>query len=595
MINETDIILDTGQGEAKLLEALVAKQENPLTQDGYIGAFCRTYTVTEALDKFCVGIYKRTARPECYHYIGDSDCSDVFVYDNNLFAYSLNASDNNSYVLMNAFDLVRRVRFGNNERLSMNAMMRLCREDVDVVICYEKEKEKVKRRRCVDRLAKELGTEACREWLEYLEYNDRQELMVTVHNMVVILENDKKLQHIVYNEQCDCLAIKGDVPWPRVSEDFSDADYAGLQHYFSKTYHMECGNKLEVAVTTVAARRKFNPIKDYLENLPPWDGVPRVDTLLVDYLGAELSEYTKMVTRLTFLAAISRIYEPGTHFDSMLILNGPQWLGKSTLLHKLGKAWYSDSLDLDDMRDIKRSSEKLARSWIVEIPELAGLNKTDWKKIKAFLSRDNDDYRDSYAKRATSHPRRCVMVATCNDKTGLLGDVTGNRRFWPVRVYGNAQKTPYDLTSEMVDKLWAEAYALYKEGNFELYLQDDVRETAEQIQESNLEIDGRLGLLEKYLDMPVPHEWYDLTVDERLAYIRRYETHGESVDDGVPRRYICNLEILEEFFHRNTKDDNKEETKTIRKMMACLQNWQWVGDERHFIKPYRQQRCYQRI
>ena len=199
----------------------------------------------------------------------------------------------------------------------------------------------------------------------------------------------------------------------------------------------------------MASERAYHPVKEYLDALPEWDGVKRTDTLLTDYLGAEDSAYTRAVIRKTLAAAVARIYQPGTKFDSVLILNGPQGIGKSTLFARLAGAWFSDSLTLTDMRD-KSGPEKLQGYWILELGELAGMKKTDVETVKSFLSRVDDKYRASYGLNVESHPRQCVIVGSTNTESGFLRDITGNRRFWPVRVNGESVKKPWQISGEDV-------------------------------------------------------------------------------------------------------------------------------------------------
>ena len=123
------------------------------------------------------------------------------------------------------------------------------------------------------------------------------------------------------------------------------------------------------------SEKPYNPIKEYFKKLT-WDGKKRIDTLLVDYLGAKDSEFVRAVTRKTLCAAVARVYEPGIKFDNILVLNGPQGIGKSTIFSILGKEWYSDSLCITDMKD-KTGAEKLQGYWILELGELAGMKKVE--------------------------------------------------------------------------------------------------------------------------------------------------------------------------------------------------------------------------
>ncbi len=188
----------------------------------------------------------------------------------------------------------------------------------------------------------------------------------------------------------------------------------------------------QISVAKVGDDRSYHPIREYLTSLPEWDGRVRAETLLIDYLGAEDNAYTRAVTRKTLCGAVARVQQPGIKFDHILVLNGNQGIGKSTLIAKLGGDWYSDSLSLTDMND-KTAAEKLQGYWILEIGELAGMKKADIDKVKAFISRQDDKYRASFGRRVTPRPRQCIFFGTTNSQNGYLRDITGNRRFWTVK------------------------------------------------------------------------------------------------------------------------------------------------------------------
>lgn len=132
--------------------------------------------------------------------------------------------------------------------------------------------------------------------------------------------------------------------------------------------------------------------------------MPRVDTLFIDYLGAEDNDYVRAVCRKIMCATYMRVYHPGIKFDYLPVFSGAQGIGKSTFISNLGMEWFSDSLTLSDMND-KTAAEKLQGYWIHEIGELAGMKKADLDKVKAFVSRCDDKYRASFGRRVTPHPR----------------------------------------------------------------------------------------------------------------------------------------------------------------------------------------------
>ena len=186
---------------------------------------------------------------------------------------------------------------------------------------------------------------------------------------------------------------------------------------------------MDSALLIISAQNKINDVKRYLERLV-WDGVPRVETLLPDYLGAVDNAYTRAVMKKFLCAAVARAIEGGVKFDYMPIATGPQGIGKSTFLAILGGEWFSDSLTTFSG---KEAAELIQGTWINEIGELSAFSKQETQVIKQFLSKTHDIYRAAYGRRTEKYPRRCVFFGTSNDHE-FLKDATGNRRFWPVEI-----------------------------------------------------------------------------------------------------------------------------------------------------------------
>lgn len=335
-------------------------------------------------------------------------------------------------------------------------------------------------------------------WINDLVKDYRGNIIPTIKNIVLILKNDELLKGIVYNTMTKNMEIEGKLPWNNESKYWSSTDNACLQMYLEEKYAIYAPNKYKEAMQAyygVYCRK--HPIIDFVTDLK-WDGVKRMDKLLIDYLGAEDNVYVRSVTRKTLIAAISRVFKPGMKFDTVLVLCGPQGIGKSTFFSKLGKEWYSDALSVNDMKD-KTGSEKLQGVWLMEVGELAGIKKADVDIVKAFLSRTDDQYRHTYGLCVESHPRTAIIVGTTNSYDGFLKDITGNRRFWPVNVNGNGVKKIWEISSYEIEQIWAEAYQGYLNGE-NLYLDKDVETYAIVNQTRALESDPRQGLVEEYLN-----------------------------------------------------------------------------------------------
>lgn len=572
------------------------KQGDPCEKSGLIGAFCRTYTVPEAIEKFIPDVYIRCTNPNRYTYAHGSTAAGLVIYDDEKFAYSNHATDPASGKLCNAFDLVRIHKFGELDEdagqetdttklPSYKAMMEFIQNDPETKLQLGREKLENAKEEFIQEPSKDDN------WLAQLDYDKRGNIINSLNNLILILRNDPNLKDIVFNQFSDSLEIKGEVPWKHPSRYWRDADDAQLVSYIDLTYGTFSARNYEIAVTKVADDRSYHPVREFLQGLPEWDGIPRVDTLLIDYLGAEDNEYVRAVTRKTLVAAISRVMRPGCKFDNMLVLNGPQGIGKSTLIAKLGREWFSDSLNLSDTKD-KTAAEKLQGYWIIEIGELAGMRKTEVETLKGFLSKQNDIYRASFGRRATPHLRQCIFVGTTNAEDGYLRDTTGNRRFWPVRVTGNGIYKVWDMTDEDVLQIWAEAKHYYEEGE-PLYLDAKLTEMAEKEQKSAMETDEREGMIREYLDTPLPENWEDMNLYERRNYLHGDEFERTKYTGTVQRQRVCIAEIWCECFKKERGDLKRQDSYEIAAIMARIEGWK-KSDKAMRFKIYGVAKGYER-
>ena len=341
--------------------------------------------------------------------------------------------------------------------------------------------------------------------------------------------------------------------------------------------------------------RSYHPIRDYLSALPEWDRTPRIETLLIDYLGAPDNRYVRAVTRKTLCAAVKRVLQPGIKFDTMLVLNGPQGVGKSTLIAKLGGEWFNDSLSLSDTKD-KTAAEKLQGFWIMEIGELAGLRKAEVETLRSFLSRQNDIYRASFGKRATPHLRQCVFFGTTNEESGYLRDTTGNRRFWPVKTPGNGYKHSWQLTQQEIDQIWAEALFYVQQGE-KIHLDSEMDALAKEEQREAMETDEREGLVREYVDKMLPVDWETMDLPERRGFLRGDAFTGGNRVGTVRRKTVCALEIWCECFGRDSSAIRRSDSNDIFSMLARI-GWKKSeinskGTRR--LPLYGPQRCFDRV
>ena len=220
-------LLPTTSRESKVNKPSQKPQEDPLGKSGIVGAFCRTYSVTAAIEKFLSDVYAPSVSEGRYDYIPGESTAGVVIYDDK-FAYSHHATDPACGKLLNAFDLVRIHRFGgDDEKKSFSAMMEFAVKDEQVSSLLLREKQAS-------------AAEEFDDWTKGLQRDRGGMLQNSLHNITLILENDESLKSICFNQLADGMEIKGDVPWQHPARFWRDADDAQLICYVDAQYGSFC-------------------------------------------------------------------------------------------------------------------------------------------------------------------------------------------------------------------------------------------------------------------------------------------------------------------------------------------------------------------
>jgi predicted P-loop ATPase len=579
---------------SKARQSAMKKAGDPESKGGLVGAFCRTYDVPMAIETFLPDEYEACDIQDRYTYQKGSTAAGLVVYDG-VFAYSNHGSDPASGRLCNAFDLVRLHKFNGmdddteedaaiNKMPSYKAMQEFASKDAGV-------RRTLLQERCQaasnDFSSCEFSGDDQPQWEDILEYDTKGRIINSIRNVTLIMSLDPKLKNIAYNELCGQEVLTGEVPW-RSPEEWqgpwwSDADDACLRSYL-EAFGIKGSYIIRDAFSAVTRKRAFHPIRDYLNSLPVWDGVERLERLMVEYMGADDNAYVRAVTRKVLVAAVARIFVPGIKFDNVLVLNGEQGIGKSTLFSVLGGEWFSDSLSLSDTTS-KTGAEKLHGYWIIEVSEMAGMRRADVETVKSFITRTRDIFRPSYGRHVVEFKRQCIVVASTNAETGFLRDITGNRRFWPIRARKSDKKS-WELTKDTISQVWAEALHLWRSGE-KLVLSSEAEELAFQEQTDAIEQDDRQGLVEEYLDRLLPEKWDEMDMSARRMFLA-------SNDKGTVRRMsVSTIEILCELFGREPGKVDRREAHAIAGMLKRIKGWERGEQER--VAFYGPQRPFKKL
>lgn len=577
-------------------EQYVRKQEkmqgDPYEKPGAIGAFNRIYSITAAISAFLSDEYKDAGGGR-YTYTGGHTAAGLVVYDGDKFAYSNHATDPAGGKLVSAFDLVRLHRYGEldaeakddtpvNKLPSYLAMCDFAINDDKVKMELAKAKADAARDdfninetgKTADIGAEDVNEKDDLEWVKKLQLDRSGAPVKSARNLEVIMNHDPKLKGAVaVDEFAKRLVVTRDLPWRKLTPDkpyWRDSDDAGLRVYLEKQYGQKGRDAISDALVNVSERNRYHPVRDYLRGLE-WDGRERLETLLVDYLGAEDTPYVRVVTRKFLAAAVARVMRPGVKFDNVLVTVGAQGIGKTMLAERLGGKWFTNSLDAVQG---KEAYEALQGSWIIEIGEMNATKKADIDAVKHFVSKTEDTFRAAYARISETHPRQCVFWGTTNEQE-FLRDKTGNRRFWPVVCSpGGGAKKPWNMTPEERDQIWAEVVQLWKKGEV---LALNARETAMALEQqgNHTETDELGGIIAAYLDVPITEDWYDKSPVDRKHYIASAMSGDDISETGTVRRdKVSVIEIWVEALGGDLRGMHPAKASQIRQTLYAAEGWE---------------------
>lgn len=591
----------TAERELNDVKASAKKQEDPENKKGIVGAFCRTYSISEAISRFLGDIYIPTDIEDRFTYSKGTTAAGLIVYDDK-FAFSHHGTDPCSGKLCNAFDLVRIHKFGHldsdetyqgQKPKSFAAMEEFAREDkaVKKIIATENIQE-AKYDFTEDLEENEAVEDEDIEWMQDLEVDSKGNYLSTSVNLNLIFANDYRLKKLFRQNDFDGKRyVFGNLPWRKVTkpEPVKNVDYSGVRNYIESIYGISGAMKVEDSMALEFEKNHYHPIVDYLRALE-WDKVQRLDRILIDYFGAEDCIYSKEAIRKMMVAAVARVFDPGVKFDLVLTLvSQEQGTGKSSFLKALGQSWFSDTFITVQG---KEAFEQLQGAWLIEMAELSGLRKADIEAIKHFISKQEDMFRPAYARTPETYPRQCVFIATTNEST-FLRDPSGNRRFMPVDIHNiklvdNPKLKAFLNDRILIDQIWAEAVYMYRKGEI-LYLSKEAEKIATVQQKLHSETDERKGLIEAYLNRLLPEDWGTLDLYERRAFMEDPLSEKGKID----RVYVCIAEIWCECLGKNKEDMDRYKTRDINDIMRGLDEWEQVNSTRNF-KIYGKQKYYAR-
>ncbi len=347
------------------------------------------------------------------------------------------------------------------------------------------------------------------DWRAQLLYR-RGECAACLANIVLILAHDPAWQGVVGFDLFQMRVMRrSGLPGGTDVEpgEWTDADTTAVRIWLTRAYQLVAGPQdVDSAVELVAQMHGYHPVREYLDALR-WDGTPRLDEWMSDFMGVDRTEYSSRVGRWFLMGMAARVRRPGIKFDYCLVLEGTQGLRKSTALRVLAGEYFSDTeLDLTN----KDAMSSIRGKWLHEFSEMGSLARAENTRQKSFLSRQVDEFRPTYARREIRCPRQLVFAGTTNDWQWNK-DATGGRRFWPVEVRGEIDT---DGLAAVRDQLLAEADHRFRTGERYWPLADEQRQLFDPQQLQREAEDGLFDMLHDWIETLARPEF---TMGEVLA------------------------------------------------------------------------------
>lgn len=387
----------------------------------------------------------------------------------------------------------------------------------------------------------------------------------TISSFTKIMENDRRYSGVRYNE----LTGRGEIHLVRDGSPavvpWTDADEAQSMQYCESAFGLYSKEKHLAALKILFEERRYNPLRDLIDSII-WDGVDRCRDFLHRWALVEDSAYSREVSRLIFAGGINRLYHPGCKFEDVPILIGEQGSGKSSLIRYI--AINDDYFGELKVMEGQQAIENLSGKWLLEIPEMSAFTKAkDQEAIKAFVSRQRDSYRKPYDRNTTELLRRCIFVATSNDRNPLV-DKTGNRRWYPVECGCNGYFVAdhEDEIREYALQCWAEARAKMGTAEMQPYADRSLWDVYREKQENAMQDDWRVGAIAAFLDRKNPGE---------LTCVREVCHRALSPNPDFP------------------KEPSVVESKDISKILDRLPGWSRVSGPRT-VGMFGKQRCWRK-
>lgn len=588
-------LADANGGEAVVPLARVQRRVAPEDAPGIVGQFNRAYPDLDELIATFELPYEYDGATGRYRYTGSSASATPGmreIEENPGYYYSWHAHDPASGYAQNAFDLVRIHKFGHLDGDYKGPVNRApsytaCRDFLDKHEGFTKRSaaqtyaavtnnlrsgtesdntEKTSPARETHTSIEVLTTEEIdhTQWVSQLEVDRKTGKFVdSLRNLTLIFDNDPHMKGVGWCERGEYFTDADPLNWPKdktkKSLKLADNQKKLLRNRYETVYGLKIPpERLDQVFVERRAVRSFDPVKVYLESLR-WDGNKRMDTCLP---GVDDTEYNRMVARKVLIAAVARAFEPGVKVDEALILVGPEGVGKSSWIEEMSKGFFVEFQSLES----KDTVQILNETWIAMAEESEVVSKSDFNRLKSFLTQTSDTYRAPYAVEPETRLRRWVVWGSTNDME-LLRERDGNRRFLMVEC---VRPRDFDLlTPEYVDQIWAEAVHAYLMGESHM-LNSYERELARSAREAHIHSDALTESIAEHLRLPITADWHEKKPETIRSIMGQWNVDIIHSTGDKERDFITPKEVWVEVEGQSLADFTLRDQSRVKDSLQAL-------------------------
>ena len=592
LVNGSQWLASVNGGERVVPLGRLDKKGEPSEAPGIVGQFNRAYPNLDELIAVFELPYELDGATGRYRYTGSSATATPGMRELDErpgLYYSWHAHDPAAGYAQNAFDLVRIHKFGHLDTDYKGPAGRApsytaCRDFLDTHGGFNKRAaaqayetvvsnlttqetnrgEQTAPARETDTSVEVLTTEEIdhTEWVSQLEVDRKTGKFVdSLDNLKLIFNNDPKMKVIGWCERGEYFTDADPHNWPRTkrSPKLTEHQRQLIRNRYETVYGLKIPlERLSQVFTERKEVNSFDPVRVYLESLQ-WDGNKRMETCLP---GTEDTEYNRMVARKVLIAAVARAFEPGVKVDEALILVGPEGIGKSSWIEEMSKGFSVEFQSIES----KDTVQILSETWIAMAEESEVVSKSDFNRLKSFLTQTSDTYRVPYAVEPETRLRRWVVWGSTNDME-LLRERDGNRRFLMVEC---VRPRDFDLlTPEYVDQIWAEAVHAYLMGESHV-MNSFERELARSAREQHIHSDALTESITEHLRLPITSDWHEKKPESLRTIMGQWNADVVGTTGDKERDFITPKEVWVEVEGQSLAEFTLRDQSRVKDSLQAL-------------------------